>query len=208
MPVNRWRTIIALAHVLLLCPLPNASDEGEAASEDTPEFKKHRETLLSDDAKEGWAPELRRYLKTMQQDVKKDTDIVKWWQVSSLCSEIFLFTNLNGTKDHAQVYPTLARIALDVLPSQASSVPCERLFSGTKQVTTDRRASLGPIVFEEVMITKSAWGPGLCDVVAWNAVQMEEVAHLDLDFEQMLVDDGDQDEWDKSMPGLDSDWFS
>ena len=121
---------------------------------------------------------------------------------------LFLFNNLNGTKDHAHVYPTLARIALDVLPSQASSVPCERLFSGTKQVATDRRASLGNTVFEEVTITKSGWGPGLCDVAAWNAAQMKEVAHLDLDFEQMLVDDGDQNEWDKSMPGLDSDWFN
>ncbi|KAF8797349.1 hypothetical protein BYT27DRAFT_7125865, partial [Phlegmacium glaucopus] len=133
--------------------VPNASNEGEAASEDASEFDKHCETLLSDDAEEGWAPELRRYLKMMQRDVKKDTNIVKWWQVSSL-------------------------------------------------------SSLGPIVFEEVTITKLAWGPGLCDIAAWNAVQMEEVAHLDLDFEQMLVDDGDQDKWDKSMPGLDLDWFS
>ena len=67
---------------------------------------------------------------------------------------------------------------------------------------------MGSIVLEEVTITKSAWGPGLCDVAAWNAAQMEEVVQLDLDFEQMLVDDGDQDEWDKPMPGLDSDWFS
>jgi len=105
--------------------MPNVSDEGEAASEDVLEFDKHRETLLSDDAEEGWALELRRYTKMMQRDVKKDTDIVKWWQVSSSCFKIFLFTNLNGPKDHAHVYPTLAHIALDVLPSQASSVPCE-----------------------------------------------------------------------------------
>ena len=63
------------------------------------------------------------------------------------------------------------------------------------------------MVFEEVTITKLAWGPGLCDIAAWNAVQMEEVAYLDHDFKQMLVEDGDQDEWDKSMPSLDSDWF-
>jgi len=199
-----------MAHYYSTCPcvitVPNVSDEGEAASEDILEFDKHRKTLLSDDTKEGWALELRCYTKTMQQDVKKDTNIVKWWQVSSSCFEIFLFTNLNGPKDHAHVYPTLACIALDILPSQALSVPCERLFSGTKQVATDRWASLGNIVFKEVTITKSAWGPGLCDVAAWNAVQMEEVAQMDLDFEQMLVEDGDQDKWDKSMPGLDSDW--
>jgi hypothetical protein len=48
------------------------------------EFDRHRETLLSDDATEGWASELRRYLGTMQRKVKKDTDIVEWWQVSIL----------------------------------------------------------------------------------------------------------------------------
>lgn len=120
-------------------------------------------------------------------------------------SQNFLFANLNGPKDHAHVYPTLARIALDILPSQASSVPCERLFSGTKQVATDRRASLGPVVFEEVTIMKSAWGSGLGDVAAWNAAQIEEVGSFD--FEQMLVDDGDQEEWDKSLSNLDMDWF-
>ena len=58
-----------------------------------------------------------------------------------------------------------------------------------------------PLTAERVWVLLSskklplAWGPGLCDVAAWNA------AHLDLDFEQMLVDDGDQDEWDKST------WF-
>jgi len=48
------------------------------------EFDKHRETLLSNDAEEGWASELRRYLSTMQRDVEKETDIVEWWQVRDL----------------------------------------------------------------------------------------------------------------------------
>ena len=47
-------------------------------------FNKHREQLLSEDAEEGWASELRRYISTVQQDVKKDADIVEWWQVSNL----------------------------------------------------------------------------------------------------------------------------
>jgi hypothetical protein len=65
---------------------------------------------------------------------------------------------------------------------------------------------LGPVVFEEIVMTGSAWRSGLCDVAAWNAAQMEEVERQDLDFEQMLVDDGDQDEWDLIMPSLDVDW--
>jgi hypothetical protein len=59
------------------------TDQNEADTHMS-EFDKHRETLLSNDATEGWASELRRYLGTMQRDVKKDTDIVEWWQVSIL----------------------------------------------------------------------------------------------------------------------------
>ena len=47
------------------------------------EYDKHCKQLLSDDVDEGWALELRRYLGTMQRDVKKDTDIVEWWQISN-----------------------------------------------------------------------------------------------------------------------------
>src|SRR5271155_101153 len=82
---------------------------------------------------------------------------------------------LNNLQDHARIYPTLACIALDVLPSQASSVPCERIFSGTKQIATDCRACLGPIVFEELTIMKSVWGQNLWDVAAWNSAQTQEV---------------------------------
>jgi hypothetical protein len=118
-------------------------------------------------------------------------------------SQNFLFANLNGPKDHAHVCQTLARIALDILPSQALSIPCERLFSGTKQIATDHQASLGPVVFEEVTIMKSAWGSGLGDVAAWNAAQIEEVGKFN--FEQMLVDNGNQEEWDKYLSNLDMD---
>ncbi|KIK04408.1 hypothetical protein K443DRAFT_4705 [Laccaria amethystina LaAM-08-1] len=62
----------------------------------------------------------------MQRDMTKDTDLVEWWQ------------------DHAQLFPMLACITLNVFPAQASSVPCEQLFSGTKQIVTDRHALLVP----------------------------------------------------------------
>lgn len=53
------------------------------------EFDKHYETLLSDDVNGGWASELRHYLGTMQCKVKKDTDLVEWWQVSTLPLKFF-----------------------------------------------------------------------------------------------------------------------
>jgi hypothetical protein len=69
------------------------------------------------------------------------------------------------------------------------------MFSGTKQIADDRRACLGSKVFEELTIMGSAWGPGLYDAAAWNAMQVEGVDLLE--FEEMLVDDADIVEWDK-----------
>jgi hypothetical protein len=74
---------------------PHASEENyepPSTEVDTlSQFDKHRMSLLSDDAVEGWASELRRYLSTMQRDVKKDTDIIEWWQVSEFtCSCIVI----------------------------------------------------------------------------------------------------------------------
>lgn len=60
-------------------PIASESDPSIAVSD----FDKHRETLLSYDVEEGWMPELRRYLETMHRDIKKDADIVEWWQVSN-----------------------------------------------------------------------------------------------------------------------------
>ena len=78
-----------------------------------------------------------------------------------------------------------------MLPSQASSVLCERLFSGTKQIAEDHQSRLGDPIFEQLTMMKSAWGPELYDFAAWNAAQVEEV---NLDYEQLLLDDIDSSE--------------
>jgi len=73
---------------------PIASDSDPTIT--VSEFDKHRESLLSNDVEEGWALELRCYLETMQRDIKKDADIVEWWQVSFSSSKILLKTNRNN----------------------------------------------------------------------------------------------------------------
>ena len=90
------------------------------------------------------------------------------------------------------------RIVLDVLPSQASSVPCERLFLGTKQIATDKRANLGPVIFEKLTIMNSAWKAKLFDAAAWNSAQAEDVELPDFEYEEMLVDDGEFNKWAKT----------
>ena len=67
-----------------LLPITDTSDPLEDCDITVTDFDKHRETLLSNDDRdeEGWESELRRYLGTVQRDIKKDVDVVKWWQVS------------------------------------------------------------------------------------------------------------------------------
>jgi hypothetical protein len=98
-------------------------------------------------------------------------------------------------QNHCQLYPTLVRIALDVLPSQASSVPCERLFSASKQAADDRRARLGPRKFEELQLMKFAWRKNANDLVTRNPEEIEEVV-LDT-YQEMLSSDHWEDEFDK-----------
>ena len=71
--------------------------------------------------------------------------------------------------------PTLARIALDILPIPASSVPCERLFSAAKEVADDFHSCLGSKKFEELQIMKFAWRNTVPDLAAWNSNEVEEI---------------------------------
>lgn len=117
------------------------------------DFDHHRLTLLASRAdNEGWQTELRRYLKDVPSDVMKDTDIVEWWQN-------------NGSS-----YPTLCHIAIDYLACQASSVPCERLFSSGGEVAMKWHAQLGAGRFEELQVLKFAWRNNIGNLTAWNSV--------------------------------------
>ncbi|TCD59832.1 hypothetical protein EIP91_011346 [Steccherinum ochraceum] len=55
---------------------------------------------------------------------------------------------------HAHSYPALYLIALDVLPSQASAVPCERVFSSSKETDALRRGLLSPPLMEKLQMLK------------------------------------------------------
>ena len=102
-------------------PVPDAPTMSTSAMTS---FAQHHQTLLAR-GEEGWVAELGRYLGDLPQDATPDMDVVQYWE------------------DNHRIYPTLGRIALDFLPCQASSVPCERLFSASKQVATDHCARLG-----------------------------------------------------------------
>jgi len=54
---------------------------------------------------------------------------------------------------------------------------------------------LGLQVFEELVIIKSAWRPGLYDEAALNTSEVEEVGLME--FEEMLIKDVDCLVWDQ-----------
>jgi hypothetical protein len=112
-------------------------------------------------------------------------------------------SRLTLLQNHTALYPTLAQIALDVLPCQASSVPCERLFSASKQTADLRRASLGAKRFEELQIMKFAWRKNNPDHAAWNWAQIEEVQLGE--YSEILEAEETSAEWDKQL--LDADEF-
>jgi hypothetical protein len=73
------------------------------------------------------------------------------------------------------------------------------VFLGSKQTASNRRASLGAVVFEELTIMDSAWKLELRDVAAGNSAEVEVVESPDFEFEEMLVDDGEFDKWVRTV---------
>jgi hypothetical protein len=55
-------------------------------------------------------------------------------------------------------------------------------------------------VFEELVIMKSAWGPGLYDQAALNTSEVDEVSLME--FEEMLIEDADCLVWDQEVDSM------
>jgi hypothetical protein len=109
---------------------------------------------------------------------------------------LYFLSPRHGTfQDNGHCYPTLCRVALDFLPCQASSIPCERLFSGGGEITTKRRARLGAERFEELQMMKFTWRNNIGDLAAWNSAQVEEVDELK-EYEDLLMGDKELGDWD------------
>ena len=96
-------------------------------------------------------------------------------------------------------------MALDILPIQASSVPCERLFSGSKQTATNCRARLGADHLEELQLMKFAWRGKAVDIAAWNSDQIEGI-DLTVEYQDLHREQEEGLKWDKEYKEvLDSD---
>lgn len=129
--------------------------------------------------------------------VALSTDV--FFEFQDLNSELVAFwdSSVSGNTDYAirisplcsqkarRSYPTLHEMALDYLPIQASSVPCERAFSSSAETDTKKRNRLSPIMFEALQLLKHWYKRGrMSSMARWHvsntdmAAASEKVDHL------------------------------
>ena len=80
-------------------------------------------------------------------------DILTYWQVWAIVLYA-LRASLTSAQTVERKFPNLFCLAMDVLPAQASSVPCERLFSSGKETCTARRNRIQPKLMEALQALK------------------------------------------------------
>jgi len=86
----------------------------------------------------------------------------------------------SSTENSNAAYPTLFRIAMDYLPIQASSVPCERVFSGSGETDTNRRSCTSPQLTGVLQVIKFARKKARLDFsfqYLTTAAQLESILH-------------------------------
>lgn len=84
-----------------------------------------------------------------------------------------------------QRYPTIFRMAMDYLPVQPSSVPCERAFSSSGLTDTKQRNRINPILMEALQILKFSLKKERPNLKWWMTSQQEMLQ--DEDSNQILV---------------------
>ena len=74
-------------------------------------------------------------------------------------------------------YPTIYALAMDILPIQASAVPCEHVFSSSKKTTTARHNRISPKLMEALQMLKYSVkkGHGLDFTADTKAEEEEEM---------------------------------
>jgi hypothetical protein len=92
-------------------------------------------------------------------DTTDNHDIVQFWEVR-------MHPGPYGTmqkkidepliQDHQLTWPMIFLLAIDILPIQGSSVPCERIFSSSKETMTAWRNCISSTLMEALQILKFA----------------------------------------------------
>ncbi len=97
------------------------------------------------------------------------------------------------------VHPLLLPVALDVLPVQASAVPCERIFSSSKETCALRRSLLSASMMEILQVLKQLYKEEHLQFVSHLIAKEEDytIDHATEAAVQELISTGNTDElWD------------
>ena len=102
-------------------------------------------------------------------------------------------------KENQHRYPTMFKMALDYLPIQASSVPCERVFSSSKETCTLRRSRITPDLMEALQVLKFHVKQGNSLDFTEGTGREEEILELELDSERASMIPQDIETYLKSL---------
>jgi hypothetical protein len=84
-------------------------------------------------------------------------------------------------------WPTLFKLAMDLLAIQGTSVPCERVFSASKETARARRNRLGPRIMEALQVLKFHSKQGLN--FTQGLQEVDQVAELEQEEAAVPVED-------------------
>ena len=86
---------------------------------------------------------------------------------------------------------------MDMLPIQASAVPCERVFSSAKETMTLRRSRIGPDLMEALQMLKFSLRNGrFLNFTAGTTTKEEELEVLEMEMREEfgIPDDTDSEQ--------------
>lgn len=104
----------------------------------------------------------KKFRKLSEEEIDaKDFSLVRFWQVNIVFLNCFatrsLFVDQNvhaySQVEHFEL-PIMFKVACDVLPVQASAVPCEHVFSSSKETCALRRNNISNEALERLQILK------------------------------------------------------
>jgi hypothetical protein len=147
---SRSSTPLSTSALPVSVPTPSAE---QVASQDAADAARDLAAVKSEIYRWKQAP-----LRTMDEKF----DLVCFLEVNHPIKHALLTTDVSQQAIETE-FPLMFKVALDILPVQASSVSCERIFSSSKETCAMRRNLLSPALLEVLQVLKHVYKQGRLD---------------------------------------------